>query len=59
MNQLNPTQSMMMARTALGLALLAVVLAVASCSTTSKPRGETTMTAAFQEGVAGGGMVGT
>jgi translation elongation factor P/translation initiation factor 5A len=49
----------MMARTALGLALLAVALVVASCSTTSKPRGEATMTAAFQEGVPGGVMVGT
>jgi translation elongation factor P/translation initiation factor 5A len=59
MTQMNPTQFRMMARTALGLALLAVALVVASCSTTSKPRGEATMTAAFQEGVPGGVMVGT
>jgi translation elongation factor P/translation initiation factor 5A len=39
--------------------LLAAVLALASCSTTSQPKGEATMTTTFQEGVPGGVMVGT
>ena len=50
---MNQPQSGRMAKTTLGLTLLAVVLVVVSCSTTSKPRGEATMMAAFQEGAPG------
>ena len=56
---MNPTQANTMIRNALHLALLAAVLVLTSCSTTSTPKGKTTMTAAFQEGVPGGVMVGT
>lgn len=56
---MNPTQFNPMTGHVLRLTLLATLLALPACSTTPKPDGEVAMTAAFQEGVPGGVIVGT